>query len=112
MTNQILMAAARGARTQAQFHNWANGGQDWRECPPDTATRIHPDDEALRFGPISTALREFAESFDVEEILLPYISIKSIRFGPEDRVLLRTSTELHRSLFLLILSEVLAEEGL
>lgn len=110
MINQILMAAARGARTQSQFHNWSNGGQDWRECPPDIATRIHPDDEHLRFGPISSTVREVANTYDntLKSLCGMMAEAAAVWFDEPDKII----SQEHRAFFCLILSEALADEGL
>jgi len=62
--SRLLHAAARGARIQSQWRDsteWQTSGQivlvdDMRYY------RIHPNDEHLAYGPISTALREIAEN--------------------------------------------------
>ena len=62
--SRLLHAAARGARIQSQWRDsteWQTSGQivlvdDMRYY------RIHPNDEHLQYGPISTALREIAEN--------------------------------------------------
>ena len=57
--NRLLFAAARGARLQRR----SSDGDDWLPCfTAGLAERIHPDDAHLQYGPISTALREFALS--------------------------------------------------
>lgn len=59
--SRLLHAAARGARIED------NGEGVWSESRfvhlvgGDWEFRIHPDDEHLQYGPISTALREMAE---------------------------------------------------
>ena len=61
--SRLLFAAARGARVQT----WA-GVLGWRSTnlfgpwSYDDGDRIHPADEHLQYGPISTALREMAET--------------------------------------------------
>jgi hypothetical protein len=60
--SRLLFAAARGARI-----GWEHAGE-WYSAmsmcigpsKADNGT-IHPDDEHLQYGPISTALREMAE---------------------------------------------------
>ena len=118
MINQILMAAARGARIQFT----GNATWDDTDCivlgidPRIVEYRIHPDDEHLRFGPISGALREAAMN--------PPHSLDEALFAASGKLVVRVegklndylsygpAPEFHRSLFLLILSEALSEEGL
>lgn len=114
--SRLLFAAARKARLQREvellsgkFH-WENVGIQWGL---DDELRIHPDDEHLQYGPISTALRFNAESAVPDDML---------GFGDElgtwvvdygDWCAYRDCDyRLHRSLFLLILAEALADEGL
>ena len=89
-------AAARGARIQIFV----------------AETRIHPDDEHLQYGPISTALREMAED--------PPRSTEAI--WPVERYYLdvyKSSEEMYvwadslqKSLILLLVAEALADEGM
>ena len=87
-----MFAAARGARIQIFV----------------SETRIHPDDEHLQYGPISTALREMSEQF-----------VYSSRW--EDRLAITAANEFQfyiggvrddYSLFYLFLAEFLADEGM
>lgn len=113
MTNQLLMAAARGARIQSYVpcRGWV-----WSyHCDLlDTGGhRIHPDDDHLRFGPISMALREDAVKASRDETLTLPVGNGAWWLNAFDyREYQDCHDELHRSLFLLILSEALAEEGL
>lgn len=115
--NQILLAAARGARIQ-ELEKW-RGGCSWGsltsvylyQLTDDNINyRIHPDDEYYRFGPISTALREMAVVIDRPaqdeywRMARDYYLVNAEGEWPDD--------ELHRSLFLLFLSEALCDEGL
>ena len=114
--SRLLFAAARDARVQREiellsgkFH-WENVGIQWGL---DDELRIHPDDLHLQYGPISTAIRKSAEAPRGHD------GTWSV---PNGQYWLRTDDwlswderrgdELHRSLFLLILSEALADEGL
>ena len=61
--SRILFAAARGARIQSR---WVDGTQWQTTCQfmfvdGMRCYRIHPNDEHLQYGPVSTALREMAE---------------------------------------------------
>ena len=125
--NQILMAAARGARIELRHFNeqcWyraysidVNGGS----AAIDGTYRIHPDDEHLRFGPISTALRKHAENAPkyIGEVGYPLWGHLATELGGyitggsrNSRMYYEHVDELHRSLFLLILSEALSDQGL
>lgn len=108
--NQLLMAAARGARIEHKL-----AGQ-WHTAPLYEClrpcwrgeVRIHPDDEHLRFGPISTALRKVADGDSMTRTEFAF------RLADEYEVnwIIKYENLLHRALFLLILAEALAEEGL
>lgn len=130
--NTILMAAARGARIEyrvrggmhrnvwgiwrtSHFVAWSKPYQD------EYQFRIHPDDEHLRFGPISSALREAAVKPPVYAGFLGYpvwghvcndMRDSSPHRKRNGRMYYEHAEELHRSLFLLVLSEALAQEGL
>ena len=61
--SRLLHAAARGARIQSR---WVDGTQWQTTCQfmfvdSMRCYRIHPNDEHLQYGPISTELREMAE---------------------------------------------------
>ena len=59
--SRLLHAAARGARIQTK---WVDSGDSWQATGQLVLVddmryyRIHPNDEHLQYGPISTALRE------------------------------------------------------
>lgn len=78
----------------------------------DDELRIHPADEHLQYGPVSTALRESAPNPWSSEgtWAVPHgmfwMDLHAWLCRDEYR------DELHRSLFLLILAEALADEGL
>ena len=86
-------AAARGARIQIFV----------------AETRIHPDDEHLQYGPISTALREMAEDYSWNPSWEHYAA-----HAVEDRFTLfdRQHCETDYPLFYLFLAEFLADSGL
>lgn len=114
MNSRLLHAAARGARIQSQYHNWTTGGLEWREADLNKlyGSRIHPDDEHLSYGPISTELRKEAE-FPPSKMLFfrghlfYYISIYKGLYDSHQEM-----STLEQQLFLLILAETLADEGL
>ena len=62
--SRILFAAARGARIQVMYLSKWIPLTHLSLVPNSYAyRRIHPDDEHLQYGPISTALREMAEDY-------------------------------------------------
>lgn len=112
--SRLLFAAARGARIQVSY------GKNVRE--PDCVWlkssipyRIHPDDEHLQYGLISTALRHKSTNalagIEFDWDVFPYMDV--CPYIPKaDYLGWCESGELHRSIFLLILAEALADEGL
>ena len=62
--SRLLHAAARGAKMQTK---WVDSGALWQTTGQLVLVddmryyRIHPADEHLQYGPISTALRDMAE---------------------------------------------------
>jgi hypothetical protein len=107
--SRLLFAAARGARIQALDNNL--GAILSSHAPLELSNdkrpyRIHPDDEHLQYGPISTALRNYALGLPLVEISWFY------------KLLLRTDGDLQtlppfdRYVFLLLMSEALADEGM
>ena len=62
--SRLLHAAARGAKMQTK---WVDSGAQWQTTGQLVLVddmryyRIHPADEHLQYGPISTALRDMAE---------------------------------------------------
>lgn len=115
--SRLLFAAARGARIQNSYHNWKCGGSEWREANLNmlSGARIHPKDKHLAYGPISTALREKAKDTtptgEFGHGTLPYMDV-SPYFDPDEFWDWVKQPEPQRSLFLLILAEALADEGL
>jgi hypothetical protein len=110
--SRILFAVARGARVQS-LAMW-RGGCVW-ETPntihiqtlktPSLDYRLHPDDEHLQYGPLSTALREAAltgKHVSSNAAWGALVDIDANAGGPlgDDR-----------ELFLLIVSEYLADQG-
>jgi hypothetical protein len=112
--SRLLHAAARGARIQSQWRDAHTPTyQEWQTNNQfvfiDTMRhyRIHPADEHLQYGPISTALRDVALTGDCGDYEIPYC-----RFVIEKEDIYSESTEDERSMFLLILAEALADEGM
>jgi hypothetical protein len=93
--SRLLFAAARGARI-----SWMNGS--WQPVP----YYIHPDDAHLQYGPISTEVRNYA-------LGLPLTG--TCWFA---RLALHSDGDLHalspndRYVFLLLVAEALADEGM
>ena len=112
--SRLLFAAARGARTQYMV-GYPNRWETFKNVLPrkdQDYTRIHPDDEHLQYGPISTALRGMADIEDSPRGDMLYDTLAGVTpYSIEPRWILRTAS-IHRSLFLLILAEALADEGL
>ena len=61
--SRLLHAAARGARIEVRWYDSLQWQTSAQLVFIDTMRhyRIHPNDEHLQYGPISTALREMAE---------------------------------------------------
>ena len=108
--SRLLFAAARGAKIQTK---WVDSGDSWQTTGQlvlvDTMRyyRIHPDDEHLQYGPISTRLRGVALTRNFEDSNIPYVRVE---FEREDGYW--SSTEEQRRVFCLILAECLADEGM
>jgi hypothetical protein len=110
--SRVLFAAARGARIQRLMqcpYRW----ESYLLVAPLRASsedRIHPDDEHLAYGPVSTALREMAEDpkynsswehFLANSAANEFTEYFDCRDGEPDY-----------PLFYLILAEYLADSGL
>tara|TARA_R110000868_G_scaffold66293_1_gene197547 strand:+ start:484 stop:840 length:357 start_codon:yes stop_codon:yes gene_type:complete len=117
--SRLLFAAARGARIEDDgVGAWSESrfvhliGSDWE-------WRIHPDDAHLQYGPVSTALRDCDGDFQWNQIDwddMPNLAIESaIVAGYANNMMQewrQNKDRLTRSLFLLILAEALADEGM
>lgn len=110
--SRLIHAAARGAKWQAQKHPGV-----WVDYPDARVIqiqanpqnfRIHPDDAAKAYGPISTALREFATTLDYVDWTPAYEYTKA-RF-PELSALPGSPEDFLMTL--LFCAEALADEGL
>ena len=107
--SRLLHAAACGARIEAEWKGvWS--GVAGIHFVPKFNYRIHPADEHLQYGPISTALREMAEDpkqnsswehFLANSAANEYTMSFDSRFGEPDY-----------PLFYLFLAEALADEGM
>ena len=111
--SRLLHAAARGARI-----GWQTLSGKWNpanitlslthlqsKCGQD-AYRIHPDDEHLQYGPISTALRNYVLGLPLVETCL---FSKLLLHADGD---LNTLPPFNRYIFLLLMAEALADEGM
>ena len=120
--SRLLFAAARGAKIEVNscllhyrptYQNWWRVTQKW-SAMHESVIRIHPADEHLQYGPISTALREMAKQpkVRVHKVVLPHFGFTIFAESEnEAREVLQCDTLTH-SLFYLILAEALADEGL
>ena len=114
--SRLLHAAARGARIEC----WLLPQKKWIPAIAVRVAdglhidyRIHPDDAHLQYGPISTALRERAgDSRPPREDFMYDVMAGIMPNHIEGDWAARYENFLHRSLFLLILAEALADEGL
>ena len=119
--SRLLFAAARGARFQVTARDWGTDkiiGWDSDHFVDlemlrveHTNVRTHPDDEHLAYGPVSTALRHFANhgwfpntvSGLMAEETLKYEACYVFHPGVSDE---------HLATFALLMAEALADEGL
>ena len=108
--SRLLHAAARGARIGFSLSGKWNPALSLThlqsKCGQD-AYRIHPDDAHLQYGPISRALREMAEDSSWNSSWGRYIARA---FADEFSDIFGPAT--NYPLFLLILAECLADEGM
>ena len=113
--SRLLFAAARGARI-----GWKTLSSKWYPAVSLTgvqsefgqdAYRIHPDDEHLQYGPISTALREFAINNSSRGGWEGYLAL-AVATEFTEYFTLRDGDEEDYPLFYLILAEFLADSGL
>ena len=111
--SRLLHAAARGARIQLKVNPnvpWSAVHSGFIPIFESVHYRIHPEDEHLQYGPISTALRKKAENntwcsgwewFLAEAAANEFTEFFDSRIAKPDY-----------PLFYLILAEALADEGL
>ena len=100
--SRLLHAAARGARSVRTVDDMYNYG-------------IHPDDAHLQYGPISTALRgAAAQDFSIYEEHRKVYTYAAFEMADtyETSWQQKYEHDHQRVLFLLILAEALADEGL
>lgn len=118
--HKLLYAAARGARIERLCPT----KKEWYEDPVrifkkfDVEQRIHPDDQHLQYGPISTNLREAAEDEPewLQDSLNVYAQAVVNDYDNEELgncwAIAARADLLHKQLFLLLLAEVVADDGL
>ena len=112
MNSRLLHAAARGARIQVHI-----GKNSWLTVTYAVvleqlaAYRIHPSDEHLAYGPVSTALRDAATYGDALDLSNWYGRMADAAASHSGCMWWHESLNT-RCLYLLILAEVLADEGL
>jgi len=111
--SRLLHAAARGAKMQTK---WVDSGDSWQTTGQLVLVddmryyRIHPADEHLQYGPISTTLREMAENFKYDsswEHFLANAAANEFTMFFDSR-----HGEPDYPLFYLFLAEFLADEGM
>jgi hypothetical protein len=109
--SRLLHAAARGARIEDNaLGRWTGSEFVYLEKDITCSYRIHPEDEHLQYGPISTALREMAEDFKYDsswEHFLANAAANEFTMFFDSR-----QGEPDYPLFYLILAEALDDEGL
>lgn len=108
--SRLLFAAARGARIEFFSHDVWLEKELW-EFLPASVYRIHPDDSHLQYGPISTALREYADTGKTQYTLTAMLAMATLYHEKEYPFILASKWP-HASMFALILAESLADEGL
>jgi hypothetical protein len=113
--SRLLHAADRGARIDVWYQcKWVSAIAV-RTVDDLYNYRIHPDDEHLQYGPISTALREMArqpKAIDHKGVNLPHFGFTIFAESENELLEVRRCDKLTHSLFLLILAEALADEGM
>lgn len=113
--SRLLFAAARKARICTDNHPMVPVNLMWitNAVDHEMTYRIHPDDAHRQYGPISTALREEAALCYELQPLVYDTSFGTWGIAIHDWYKFRAcDDELQCSLFLLILAEALADEGL
>jgi len=109
MNPRIAFAFARGARVQYFWQlKWIAAGFVDKDI--GYTWRIHPNDEWMQYGLLSTMLRNAALGLPVPEFVLLSGGIKfGLPLGPEEATPVNF---VHWSLYELFMAEALADEGL
>ena len=139
--NRVTLAAVRGARIEMRYVRYAVSGLSgdreliygqWQPCTSaiplhqdvtddyGAEYRVHPDDEHLQYGSISTVLREWAEDGTILYTYAQDTTCQAMarRFVDEEIMPFRLGTEEgcgleeHLVNVLLIMAEFLADEGM
>lgn len=110
--NRILFAAGRRARIQYRYREgkWIPASGVSLIKKDGHLWRIHPDDEHLQYGPVSSELRGAAATGRALGLISEPGKMASIALRSEAWDCIYAD-ELHRSLFLLLMAESLADEG-
>ena len=106
--SRVLFAAARGARIEWQTVYGAWKVADDIDVTQSYPQRIHPADEHLQYGPISTALREMAADNSWNPNSYRVLAVAAAN---EFQVYLSGVRDDY-PLYYLILAEFLADEGM
>jgi hypothetical protein len=114
--SRLLHAAARGARIEAfpRQKKWITLTHI-SIVPNKHAYRIHPDDEHLQYGPVSTALREMSKqpkTMHHKGVNLPHFGFTIFASTENELLEVLRCDGLTHSLFLLLVAETLADEGM
>jgi hypothetical protein len=115
--SRLLFAAARGARIHRyspDYGVWTHAGVLPASEEDSKSFRIHPDDEHLRYGPISTDIRNM-RSIDLHDSQMPILALGSACVCGLDGTWAKdwqTQTVNERATAMLILAEALADEGM
>lgn len=109
---RLKFAHARGARIQrktSQPGHWIDDGDSprWRA----ESRRIHPDDEHLQYGPLSTALRAFALTYEWTDATEVALKAAQLLFLGVPFSTINVSNDDIRTLYL-FQAELMADEGL
>jgi len=110
--SRLLHAAARGARIEVRYEKYWASTIYVRTIDDLLNYRIHPEDEHLQYGPISTALREMAVDTTFWKSKCWKWSIASSAANEFNVYLDAWRCEPDYPLFYLILAEFLADEGM
>lgn len=108
---RLKFAAARGARIEYRWgNNWFHAYCFPADAKPTTKYRIHPEDEHLQYGPVSSAFRDmalFTDSSDLGEVTEMFMDLAGSNW-----VLGGVGTNIETDFARLFLAELLADEGL
>ena len=117
--SRLLHAAARGARIQTNDRGgWLDAAYIPTADYKGDDFRVHPDDAHLQYGPISTALRDcdgelwlYIDSEHMNDFVIRCAIVANYANNMMHEWQ-QNKDRLTRSLFLLILAEALADEGM